>query len=132
MPLLPYNDEWRAHRKLAHNALSPSAVKRYYTIQEDLAALLAKQFLDTPEDFFSHIRLWVLCYISYSLLTFRRAASRLILVITYGLSVETADDEVRVFGLYQSSLTNYAAVYRARGGHHAHDHQCNSPGCLLV
>ncbi|KAJ3552582.1 hypothetical protein NM688_g4079 [Phlebia brevispora] len=78
MPLLSYDDEWRAHRKLAHNALSPSAVRRYHTTQEDLAALLGQQLLNEPEDFFTHVRL---------------AASRLILVITYGLSVETADDE---------------------------------------
>ena len=44
-------------RKLAHSALSPAAVKKYYTIQEDLAAILAKQLIDSPEDFFDHIRL---------------------------------------------------------------------------
>ncbi|KAF7799349.1 hypothetical protein EIP86_010581 [Pleurotus ostreatoroseus] len=52
MPLLPYGDEWRAQRKLAHHALSPSAVKRYHAVQEDLAALLGQQLLNTPEDFF--------------------------------------------------------------------------------
>lgn len=57
MPLLPYDDEWRAHRKLAHNALSPSAVKRYHTVQEDLAALLGQELLSEPRDFFSHVRL---------------------------------------------------------------------------
>ncbi|KAI0704573.1 cytochrome P450 [Earliella scabrosa] len=78
MPLLPYREEWRMQRKLAHSALSPAAVKKYYTIQEDLAAILAKQLIDSPEDFFDHIRL---------------TASRLILSITYGLSVDTADSE---------------------------------------
>ncbi|KAI0739410.1 cytochrome P450 [Daedaleopsis nitida] len=78
MPLLPYGEEWRIQRKLAHSALSPSAVRKYYTIQEDLAATLGKQLLDNPDDFFNHIRL---------------TASRLILSITYGLSVDTADSE---------------------------------------
>ncbi|KAI0704552.1 cytochrome P450 [Earliella scabrosa] len=78
MPLLPYREEWRMQRKLAHNALSPGAVKKYHIIQEDLAALLSKLMLEDPQGFFDHIRL---------------TASRLILSITYGLSVEAADSE---------------------------------------
>ena len=57
MPLLPYDDEWRAQRKLAHHALSPRAVKQYHAVQEDLAALLCQSFLDAPEEFFSAVRL---------------------------------------------------------------------------
>ncbi|KAJ7127124.1 cytochrome P450 [Mycena epipterygia] len=78
MPLLPYGNEWRAHRKLAHVALSQGAVKQYHVVQEDLAALLNKAILDKPEDFFSHVRL---------------AAQRIVLTVTYGLSVEAADNE---------------------------------------
>ncbi|KAI0764639.1 cytochrome P450 [Fomes fomentarius] len=78
MPLLPYGEEWRLQRKLAHAALSPSEVKKYCTIQEDLAAILAEQLLEDPEGFVDYIRL---------------TASRLILSITYGLSVDTADSE---------------------------------------
>ncbi|EJF59311.1 cytochrome P450 [Dichomitus squalens LYAD-421 SS1] len=78
MPLLPAREEWRAHRKLAYTALNATAVKRYHTIQEDLAAILSKQILDTPQDFFSHVRL---------------TAGRIILSVTYGLSVSTADSE---------------------------------------
>ena len=59
MPLLPAREEWRAHRKLAYTALNATAVKRYHIIQEDLAALLSKQILDEPEEFFSHVRLLV-------------------------------------------------------------------------
>jgi cytochrome P450 len=57
MPLLSNNAAWREQRKLAHTALSPTAVKRYYIVQEDLAALLCQQFLDEPEHFFDHVRL---------------------------------------------------------------------------
>ncbi|KAI0644109.1 cytochrome P450 [Trametes meyenii] len=78
MPLLPLGPEWRAQRKLAHVSLSPSAVRKYYTVQEDLAALLSKRLLDTPLDFFNHSRL---------------TASRLILTMTYGLSINAADNE---------------------------------------
>ncbi|CCM05003.1 uncharacterized protein FIBRA_07202 [Fibroporia radiculosa] len=59
MALLPYGDEWRAHRKLAHAGLGPVAIKRYHSIQEDLAALLCQRLLSKPEDFFSHVRLYV-------------------------------------------------------------------------
>ncbi|GJE90538.1 cytochrome P450 [Phanerochaete sordida] len=78
MPLLPYNAEWKTQRKLAHNALSPRAIREYHSIQESIAALLSVQLLQDPEQFFSHVRL---------------ASSRLILSITYGLSVEEAEDE---------------------------------------
>ncbi|RPD52531.1 cytochrome P450 [Lentinus tigrinus ALCF2SS1-7] len=77
-PLLSYNDEWRIHRKLAHSALGPNAIRQYYHIQEDLAALLSQQFLEAPEKFVDHVRL---------------AAARVVLSITYGLSVDKADDE---------------------------------------
>ncbi|KAK7461271.1 hypothetical protein VKT23_008447 [Stygiomarasmius scandens] len=78
MPLLPYGKEWREHRKLAHVALSPTAVKKYHIVQEDLAALMMKDFLNEPQDFFSHVRL---------------TAGRIILSVTYGISPETADDK---------------------------------------
>ncbi|KDQ61306.1 hypothetical protein JAAARDRAFT_152482 [Jaapia argillacea MUCL 33604] len=78
MPLLPYGKEWREHRKLAHVALSPTAVKKYHGIQEDLAASMMKDFLEKPKDFFEHVRL---------------TAGRIVLTVTYGISVGTADDE---------------------------------------
>ncbi|KAI0635410.1 cytochrome P450 [Trametes polyzona] len=78
MVLLPYGDEWKAHRRLAHIALSPNAVRQYYTVQEDLAASLCQAIVDDPEDFCSQIKL---------------TTSRLILSLTYGLSVKTVDSE---------------------------------------
>ncbi|KZT19227.1 cytochrome P450 [Neolentinus lepideus HHB14362 ss-1] len=77
MPLLPYGKEWCDHRKLVHAALSPSAIK-YHPIQEELAAMMCKDFLDNPEDFFSHVRL---------------TAGQIFLSVTYRLTVGTADDQ---------------------------------------
>ncbi|OCH83785.1 cytochrome P450 [Obba rivulosa] len=75
-PMRPSGDpEWRLQRKLVHFGLSQTAVKRYTPAQEDIAALLAKQLLETPSAFFDHVRL---------------ATSRLILAVTYGFSAETA------------------------------------------
>ncbi|KAI0759411.1 cytochrome P450 [Trametes elegans] len=78
MPLLPYGNEWKVQRKLAHTALSPSAVKQYYSVQERIATMLCRDILNQPRGFFDHVRL---------------AAARLILTVTYGLEVASADDE---------------------------------------
>jgi cytochrome P450 len=79
MPLLHYGPEWRAHRKLAFHALSPSAVPKYEPIQADLAALLCQELLKDPEDFVELVRL---------------VAGRIIIIITYGISVKEADSSV--------------------------------------
>ncbi|OBZ74404.1 O-methylsterigmatocystin oxidoreductase [Grifola frondosa] len=78
MPLLPYGKEWREHRKLAYIALSPSAVKKYHSVQSDISALMNRDFLERPDDFFSHVRL---------------TSGRILLTVTYGLSVDAADNE---------------------------------------
>ena len=57
MPLMPYGPEWRHSRKLAHQALSPSAVTRYHRLQEDIAAIHATETADKPESFFDYVRL---------------------------------------------------------------------------
>lgn len=77
-PLHKYGEDWRIHRKLQHSALGPAAVKQYQSVQEDLIALMAKQFLDEPDSFIDHVRL---------------CAARIVLATTYGLSPNKADDE---------------------------------------
>jgi len=78
LALIPYGKEWREHRKLANIALNATAVKQYNIVQEDLAAMLNQRFLENPEDFFNHVRL---------------TTSRIVMTVTYGLSVSDADDE---------------------------------------
>ncbi|OCH95899.1 cytochrome P450 [Obba rivulosa] len=78
MAFLPYSDEWRRQRRLARTVLGPGSVKQFHGVQEDISAIVGKQLLEDPEQFFKHIRL---------------ATGRLILAITYGLSVTDADDE---------------------------------------
>jgi cytochrome P450 len=80
MPFLHYGPEWRPHRKLAFHALSSSAVPKYEPIQADLAALLCQDILKKPEGFVELVRL---------------VASRIIITITYGISVKEADSSVR-------------------------------------
>ncbi|KJA28899.1 hypothetical protein HYPSUDRAFT_33334 [Hypholoma sublateritium FD-334 SS-4] len=75
-PLLHYGAQWRAHRKFAHQVLSPTSVKQYHVLQEDLAVLLCSDILNQPEELFSSSRLF---------------ASRVVITVTYGLNVRTAD-----------------------------------------
>ena len=54
---MPYSPEWRACRKLEHIALGPSAVRQYEPVQEKFAAMLAKEILEDPDDFYDLVRL---------------------------------------------------------------------------
>ncbi|KAJ7491280.1 cytochrome P450 [Mycena latifolia] len=70
LALMPYCDEWREHRKIVHGALNPTAVKKWHTVQQDMAALMTKDLLDNPREFLHHIRF---------------SASRIVLYVAYGL-----------------------------------------------
>ncbi|KAI0315767.1 cytochrome P450 [Amylostereum chailletii] len=76
--LMPYGPEWRACRKIQNVGLSPSAVKQYQGVQEDISALMAKEFLEKPHDFFELSRL---------------CAGRIVLAVTYGLSIKSIDND---------------------------------------
>jgi len=76
--LLPYGPAWRTQRKMAAHALSPSAIPQYQSIQADLAALLCRDLMNKPTEFFSLIRL---------------LTGRLIIIITYGIDLDIADSE---------------------------------------
>ncbi|KAJ7886134.1 cytochrome P450 [Mycena olivaceomarginata] len=67
---------WRQQRRLASIALSPQGIKQYIPLQERLAAILLSELEEHPEKFAS------LCELT---------AARLILEITYGISVENMD-----------------------------------------
>ncbi|KAI3614781.1 cytochrome p450 [Moniliophthora roreri] len=79
-PLMNYGPEWREHRKLAHGSLSSAAVKRYHRVQEDIAAVLCKELLNDPTNFYNHARV---------------AAGRVVMSVTYGLSIEAGSTYVK-------------------------------------
>ncbi|THH21271.1 hypothetical protein EW146_g251 [Bondarzewia mesenterica] len=95
LALIPYGKEWREHRKLANVALSATAVKRYHVVQENLAALLNKDLLDKPDDFFNHVRL---------------TAARIVMIVTYGFSVSDADDKYITHAEQTMELVTKATV----------------------
>jgi hypothetical protein len=57
MILINYGKTWREQRKLAHIALGPEAIKKYYRVQEQITSLLLVGLLDAPQDFDSLFRL---------------------------------------------------------------------------
>lgn len=65
MALMEYGHEWRACRKLEHMALSSGAVKQYEPMQERFAAMLAKEIIDDPDNFYDLVRLYVLLMLTY-------------------------------------------------------------------
>ncbi|VDC07343.1 unnamed protein product [Peniophora sp. CBMAI 1063] len=77
MPLRDYDEEWREMRRISHNALGTQPVKQYHRMQEDMAALFARDVLDEPSNFRVILRMY---------------SSRIILSLTYGLSAQEADD----------------------------------------
>ncbi|KZV94618.1 cytochrome P450 [Exidia glandulosa HHB12029] len=51
-------DRWRAHRRILHHYLHESMAQNYRPIHARAVVQLLQAFLDTPEDFYQHIRRW--------------------------------------------------------------------------
>ena len=54
--MLPYNDEWRAQRRHFHGEFDGRAISKHYTPIIRSTHDLLQRFLDTPEQWQSHIR----------------------------------------------------------------------------
>ncbi|PBK63903.1 cytochrome P450 [Armillaria solidipes] len=77
IPMLPYGPIFKQHRKLCHMSLSSESVKQYHNIQEDATAMYLSSILDTPSSFVKQLRL---------------TAGRIIMSVTYGISLQTPED----------------------------------------
>ncbi|KAF8954901.1 cytochrome P450, partial [Flammula alnicola] len=77
IPLLQYGPTLRQHRKLCHSALGQESVKKYYTAQEDAAAMFIDSLLEQPNEFAAQLRM---------------TAGRIIMSVIYGIPVTTPDD----------------------------------------
>ncbi|KAJ7232683.1 cytochrome P450, partial [Mycena rebaudengoi] len=91
---------WRQERKLASNILSPLAIKQYIPTQERLATVLLSELEKHPTEFADLLNL---------------ATARLILEITYGISIDNMDHPVikqagATFELVRKSLQPGAHV----------------------
>ncbi|EMD36399.1 hypothetical protein CERSUDRAFT_84543 [Gelatoporia subvermispora B] len=78
MALIDYNPQYKQLRKLCQHALNADAVRKYHPVQEAIAVAFVRSLLRTPDKFLDGLRLTL---------------GRVVLAITYGLSVDTADSE---------------------------------------
>ncbi|OCH93209.1 cytochrome P450 [Obba rivulosa] len=78
MALIDYNAQYKQLRKLCQHALNADAVRKYHPVQEAIALAFARSLVREPEKFLDGLRLTL---------------GRVVLAITYGLSVDTADSE---------------------------------------
>ncbi|KAJ8086070.1 hypothetical protein PM082_004889 [Marasmius tenuissimus] len=78
LPLLPYDTALKKQRKLCHAALSIEAVRKYHDIQQDASVLFLYSILEKPSQFMDQLRL---------------TAGRIIMSVTYGISLNTPDDD---------------------------------------
>ena len=53
---LPYGPSWRRHRRSFHNFFNINAVSKYQPIQRREVHAFLRRLLDTPDNFFHHIR----------------------------------------------------------------------------
>ncbi|KAF9022858.1 cytochrome P450 [Hymenopellis radicata] len=72
-----YSDEWRLHRKTFHQYFAAKEVLEYRPVQMATTRTLLKLMLQTPEDFFTHVRYH---------------AASIILRLTYGYDAEPLND----------------------------------------
>ncbi|KAF8993245.1 cytochrome P450 [Cyathus striatus] len=77
MPMLSYGGKYKQQRKLCHSALSSEAVKKYYDLQANAAAMYILSLINTPDNFLPQLRL---------------TAGRIIMAMTYGIPLQTPDD----------------------------------------
>ncbi|PIL22724.1 cytochrome P450 [Ganoderma sinense ZZ0214-1] len=78
LPLMPYGQWWRSHRRMFWQRFHPGVVSRQFPLQEDAVRQLLLRLLNTPEHFSEHVR--------YTL-------SAAMVKSTYGVNVAEEDDK---------------------------------------
>ncbi|PPQ65419.1 hypothetical protein CVT24_011500 [Panaeolus cyanescens] len=77
MALLPHNQWWRRHRRAFHEHFHASAVAKYQPIQLRECRAFLHRLLNTPDDFFHHIK---------------HTFAATIMRVTYGYTVQDTND----------------------------------------
>lgn len=76
MTFVPYNDKWRFHRKIMHQALNPRAVLNYQPMQEAETHKYLRRVMENPSQFLEETR---------------RLAGSTIMLMAYGYEVQEDD-----------------------------------------
>ncbi|VDB88748.1 unnamed protein product [Peniophora sp. CBMAI 1063] len=74
---LPYNEEWRQHRKLFHEEFKPQALAAYETHQRESVHAFMRTLVSDPDDFRAGVR---------------HLTGRIIMRIAYGIDIQDHDD----------------------------------------
>ncbi|KAI0064159.1 cytochrome P450 [Artomyces pyxidatus] len=77
--LIPYNDEWRAHRKIFHHNLNTWNAPAHHPVQLAQTEILLKSLYTDPHEFENHLR---------------RYAASIALSIAYGYNVDSNTDNI--------------------------------------
>lgn len=96
---IAYDEDWREHRRLFHTYFNQTVVKNYRPAILTVAEKMLVQLYENPESFMDHFRLYIFVYLACrpELLTpTYRMTGSMILRITYGLDVRSADDPLIV------------------------------------
>ncbi|KAF8591026.1 cytochrome P450 [Ramaria rubella] len=89
---IAYGDRFRRYRKLLHTAMSPSASKRYWSIQEREAQFLLQNLMHNTGDLYRHVR---------------KCAVAVIMETAFGYRVSDPDDQF-------VQLAEKAVIFAAR------------------
>ncbi|KAK7685292.1 hypothetical protein QCA50_011655 [Cerrena zonata] len=90
-----YTDRYRSIRKLTQQVLSPDASRKYQSLQIDIIKRFLDRVLVDPDDFREQCRL---------------ALGRMILMVTYGVDIKTADSEFITNAQHVSDTVNKSAM----------------------
>ncbi|KAJ7625670.1 cytochrome P450 [Roridomyces roridus] len=90
---MKYGDDWRIHRRLANQALSLKASRKYEPHEQLATRKLLKRMLSDPDAFFAH---------------FRQMAGELTMAFTYGIDVLPSKDPYVT--LAQNAVHTWAAA----------------------
>ncbi|KDQ53882.1 hypothetical protein JAAARDRAFT_415303 [Jaapia argillacea MUCL 33604] len=93
--LMRYGSEWRDYRRVFHQHFNQLAVDKYQSIQTRESRAFLRRLLETPEDFYDHIRL-----------TFTAT----IMDIAYGITVTDKNDKLMIISEAAVQSASIAAV----------------------
>ncbi|KAF8554406.1 cytochrome P450 [Imleria badia] len=77
--MVPYNDRWRLHRRLFHQAFRPEAALNYHPVQLQKARDLILNLLETPENYIAHVQ---------------THSTSVIMAVVYGYDIARRDDPI--------------------------------------
>ncbi|KAK1234158.1 hypothetical protein PQX77_002641, partial [Marasmius sp. AFHP31] len=96
LSMMRYSDWWRIHRRTFHQYFQPRMMPEFLPLQRTTTSELMKNLMETPEDFFKHVKF---------------ASDSAILQISYGYTLKQTDDP------YMALVENLGKSIEDAGNH---------------